>query len=468
MKSGVFFFCLCLTLLLLACENEVTVPPPTDYGSIQTISYSQHVQPLLSAKCATTACHNTSAAAGGLDLSSWDKAISGSSFGEVLVPFKSTSSLLVTLFDETPARKVHPAIGGKDPLQEEVDFLARWIEEGARNDLGEIPFANSTRRLYVCNQADDRVAIIDLDALVVARYVDVGDSPGNDAPHFVVANADFWYLSLIGARQVWKFDAHTDTLVATAPIQGSPAILALTPDGTKLYVSQFMASSTNSIAVVNTATMLVVATIPVWTMPHGMRINHAGSRLYVANMMSDNLSVIDVGTDQVIATTPLAYDANPFGPPKYMPMEVAVSPSDSLVAVSCSETQEVRMYDAIMNALVDSILVGDQPWHLEFTPDGQFCYVCDRRSNTVSVVHVPMHYTMETISGTQTFAYPHGLDISADGRHTFASNENINHLFLPRYRVEYVGNISVIDNLTNLVIKVLEVGEMPTGISIHE
>jgi YVTN family beta-propeller protein len=349
-----------------------------------------------------------------------------------------------------------------------VAFLKRWIGEGARNDEGGVPFAGSTRRLYVCNQADDRVSILDIDALVVTRNVNVGTGPGNDAPHFVVSNESFWYVSLIGAREVWKFDAQSDTVIAKASIQGSPAILAITPDGSKLYVSQFMTSSTNSIDVINTATMTVSSTIPVWTMPHGMCINHAGTRLYVANMMSDNISVIDVETDQVVATIPLADDVNPFDPPRYMPMEVAVSPDDSLVAVSCSEMQQVRFFSATANALVDSVLVGDQPWHLEFSPDGEFCYVCNRRGNTVSVVHVPMGYAMTTISGEQAFAYPHGLDISADGRYTFASNENVNHRYVPRYHMEYVGTISVIDNLTNEVLKVLEVGEMPAGITIQD
>ena len=454
--------------MLQACESEVSAPPATDYSSIQTISFSQHVQPLLRAKCAVAGCHSSSAMAAGLSLASWNELVLGSTHGEVVIPYQPSHSLLVTLFNGTPKRKLHPHLERYNLADEEIEFLERWVGEGARNDADQVPFAGSTRRLYVCNQADDKVAIIDIDALVVCRYVDVGASPGNDAPHFVVANEDFWYVSLIGAGEVWKFDARADTLVGVANVQGSPAILALTPDGSKLYVSQFMASSTNSVAVVNTATMSVMSNILVWTMPHGMSINHVGSRLYVANMMSDNLSVIDVATDEVVATIPMAYDASPFGPSRYMPMEVAVSPNDSLVVVSCSEMQEVRLFDATTNTLVDSMVVGDQPWHLEFTPDGEFCYVCNRRSNTVSVLHMPMRYAMEAIAGPQTLAYPHGLDVSADGRYTFASSENVNHLFLPRYNMEYVGNISVIDNLTNQIIKVLEVGEMPTGIFVQD
>ena len=82
--------------------------------------------------------------------------------------------------------------------------------------------------------------------------------------------------------------------------------------------------------------MTLVKEITLWTMPHGLRMNHAGTRVYAANMMSDNVSVVDVAGDTVIATVPLAWDVNPTGTPRYLPMELAVSPDDSVLAVACS------------------------------------------------------------------------------------------------------------------------------------
>ncbi len=447
-------------------QESVIAPTPIDYGNITTIIYSQHVQPLLHQTCATTGCHNTATKAAGLALTSWADVLKGSRYGEVLIPFAPDRSLLTLLFDGTTVRRTHPALTARTLTTTELAFLQRWIAEGAQNDNGEMPFMHTTRKLYCPNQADDNVAVIDLDNGVVMKYIPVGISPANDAPHFVVTGRHFWYVSLIGTGQVWKFDIHADTLVGQGRVQGSPALLSLTPDGSKLYVSQFMTSSTNRISVLNTTTMSVIKTINVWTMPHGMRMNHAGTRLYVANMMSDNISVIDVSSDSVIATVPVAYDAIPFGPTKYMPMEVAVSPNDSLFMVTCSEWGEVRMFNAATNALVDSFRVGTQPWHLQFTPDGEFCYVTNRLGNSVSAIHIPMRHVMSTITSPATFAYPHGVDISTDGRYVFVSNENISHLYVPRYNMEYVGNVCIIDHSTGQIVKVMEVGKMPTGLAV--
>lgn len=453
---------------LMGCKTQesVVTPTPIDYENISTIVYSQHVQPLLTQTCATTGCHTTTTKAAGLCLNSWDDLLKGSRYGEVLIPFEPERSLLTLLFDGTTLRRAHPALAGRGLSSVEVRFLKRWVSEGARNDNGEMPFMHRSRKLYCPNQADDNVAVIDPDNGVVMKYIPVGISPANDAPHFVVTGQHFWYVSLIGTGQVWKFDLHADTLVGKGTVQGAPALLSLTPDGNKLYVSQFMTSSTNRVTVINTATMAVIKTINVWTMPHGMRMNHAGTRLYVANMMSDNISVIDVARDSVVATIPVAYDASPFGPTKYMPMEVAVSPDDAVFMVTCSEWDEVRMFDAVTNTLVDSFRVGSQPWHLQFTPDGQFCYVTNRLGNSVSVIHIPMRHVMSTIASASTFAYPHGVDISADGQYVFVSNENISHRYVPRYNMEYVGNVCIIDHATGQIVKVLEVGKMPTGLAV--
>ena len=77
-----------------------------------------------------------------------------------------------------------------------------------------------------------------------------------------------------------------------------------------------------------------------------------------------------------------------------------------------------------------------------------------------------MHHVMSTIVMPSVFSYPHGVDVSVDGRYVFVSNENIGHNYIPRYTMEFVGNVCVIDHVTNQVVKVIEVGEMPTGLSV--
>ncbi|MBM4165315.1 MAG: hypothetical protein FJ218_00055 [Ignavibacteria bacterium] len=468
-RTSIILFIVFLTITIPSCKkDDNNITPPIDYGNIDTIKYTKHVQALFNDKCATSGCHSSATKSAGLSLASWSGVVHGSSIGEVVIPFRADKSLLTYLFDGTSLRKNHRAVE-KKLTTAEINFLKRWINEGASNDANEIPFTNSTNKLYVPNQGEDNVAVIDLDSMRVIRYVNVGELPTNEGPHFVTARSDFWYVSLIGAKQVWKFDTHNDTLVVgKANVPGSPALLTLTPDGSKLYVSQFMTSAINKVYVINTSTMTVVDTLTVGKMPHGIRINHSGTRLYCANMMSDNVTVVDVATNEVLEHIPLAWDANPVQP-NYLPIEIAISPDDNFFAVSCSKDtkNEVRIFNTSAHALVDSFHVGVQPWHLQYLRDGSSIVVTNRVGNSVSQIHIAARH-VNTILSASNFDYPHGCVISPNGGYTIVSNENAYHRYLPRYLSEYVGNVCIIDNALAQVVKVIEVGKIPTGISVIE
>ena len=109
-------------VILLGCKNDAPVSaPPIDYNNITNIVYSGHVQPLLSATCATSGCHDVTTRAAGLALVSWNEIIKGSRYGEVIMPFQAQRNLLTMLFDGTSVRKPHPALGGRRFFDRRVD-----------------------------------------------------------------------------------------------------------------------------------------------------------------------------------------------------------------------------------------------------------------------------------------------------------------------------------------------------------
>ena len=62
-----------------------------------------------------------------------------------------------------------------------------------------------------------------------------------------------------------------------------------------------------SVSVIDTATNTVIATIPVGLDPIGVAVTPDGSKVYVANAGSNTVSVIDTATNTVIATIPGRY-----------------------------------------------------------------------------------------------------------------------------------------------------------------
>jgi YVTN family beta-propeller protein len=75
-----------------------------------------------------------------------------------------------------------------------------------------------------------------------------------------------------GSNTVSVIDTATNTVVATIPLRVQPLGVAITPDGTRAYVTD---GDSNTVSVIDTATNAVIATISVGLDPVGIAITPA-------------------------------------------------------------------------------------------------------------------------------------------------------------------------------------------------
>ena len=92
----------------------------------------------------------------------------------------------------------------------------------------------------------------------------------------------------------------TNTVTATIPVGLSPLVVAVTPDGSKVYAPDGNGGTT--VSVIATATNTVIATIPVGDNPYGVAVTPDGSKAYVAINGSNIVSVIDTATNTVVGS----------------------------------------------------------------------------------------------------------------------------------------------------------------------
>ncbi|MFC5881829.1 beta-propeller fold lactonase family protein, partial [Streptomyces virginiae] len=141
----------------------------------------------------------------------------------------------------------------------------------------------------------------------------------------------------------------TNTVVATVPVGDAPQGVAVSPDGTRAYVTNYGA---DTVSVINTATNTVVATVPVGDAPQGVAVSRDGTRAYVINAGDDTVSVINTATNTVVATVPVG-DA---------PREVAVSPDGTRAYVTNANDDTVSVINTATNTVVATVPVGDLPF----------------------------------------------------------------------------------------------------------
>jgi uncharacterized membrane protein len=100
--------------------------------------YSQHIHPVLAAKC--VACHGASMEKGSLRLDSYDLLMKGGKDGAVIAAGKPDGSLLLTRVT-LPAGDPHfmPAEGRTPLTSDEISWIRAWIRAGASPSAPSVP-----------------------------------------------------------------------------------------------------------------------------------------------------------------------------------------------------------------------------------------------------------------------------------------------------------------------------------------
>jgi YVTN family beta-propeller protein len=130
---------------------------------------------------------------------------------------------------------------------------------------------------------------------------------------------------------------------------------AAQPAGPRVYVTNSVGGpGGNSVSVIDAGTNTLVATIPVGRAPNGIAVTPDGTRVYVANEgvlgdPSDTVSVIDTATNTVVETVTVGLS----------PKAVAVTPDGSLAYVTRTGWDRIALVETGMNTLVDNLEIAD-------------------------------------------------------------------------------------------------------------
>jgi YVTN family beta-propeller protein len=235
------------------------------------------------------------------------------------------------------------------------------------------------------------------------------------------------------------------------PVGSFPFGIAVTPDGSKVYVAN---SGDNTISIIDTATNTVVGSpIQVGTRPTGVAVTPDGKKVYVTNN-GGTVSVIGTATNTVVATISVA------GLNQFSPYGVAVTPDGKKVYVANGHVVSVirTATDTVVATIpVDNSILG--LFGVAVTPDGSKVYVTAGKNCTgtsgcaVFVIDTATNTILATIQNDAAESI--GVAVTADGSKSYVANTLV---------TEDVDGctVSVIDTATNTVIKTIFV--TPSGI----
>lgn len=282
--------------------------------------------------------------------------------------------------------------------------------------------AQAQEFLYVVNQAGATISVIDQQKLVVDTVIDLQTLGfgSNAKPHHVAVEDDgsFWYVSLIGAGRVLKFD-RDNKLLAQVEME-TPGLLTLDPVHDSLYVGRSMTA-------VNPPKALGVIARTPFTMdeeqeiviprPHALAVSLDGRWVHTASLSENRIASVETATGRVTLTTIPGVTRSL--------VQFALSPDGRTMVAGGELSNTLLVFDLTQRppfTPVREITLEGKPWEPRFSADGGTLYVTLLTKNAVAEVDVKSWTLQRTLAGRM--AQPYGMLLSTDGKYAFISNQN--------------------------------------------
>ncbi len=235
------------------------------------------------------------------------------------------------------------------------------------------------------------------------------------------------YFSDTDNNSVRVFDPVAGSLVANVRVGGEPRGLAISPDGSRLYVGNKRSAT---VSVVDTATLQTLDPIrlPAGSEPFGLAIMPDGAKLYVANEAGNgSVFSIDLASINTAQGAPPIEIATGRGA-----RQIAISPDGSLAYITNTVAGSVAILDTLTDTVVSVISVS-QPSGVAFSPNGNHVYVSSASSRG-RVLAFETGGAPTPVREWQVGDTPVGMALSPDGSLLAVANRGSDFLSLIRAR----------------------------------
>lgn len=295
-------------------------------------------------------------------------------------------------------------------------------------------------KIYVSNEKDNTITVIESEGWKVEQTVNVGQRPRG-----ILLSKDGKYLLVCASDDdaVQVFETATMKLVKTLPSGPDPELFILHPSGNPLYIAN---EDDNLVTVVDIENNKVLAEVPVGVEPEGMGISPDGkvlvntsettnmahfidtttyeltsnvlvdsrprfaqftadgSQLWVSSEIGGTVAVIDPESRKIIKK--ITFEVPGVTPEALQPVGVRVTKDGSKAFVALGPANRVAVVNAKTFEIEKYLLVGQRVWQLGFSPDEKYIFSTNGVSNDISVIDVAK---LKVIKSIRTGRFPWGV-----------------------------------------------------------
>ena len=289
----------------------------------------------------------------------------------------------------------------------------------------------AAEEIWVTNEKDDTISVIDVATLEVVRTIPVGERPRG-----ITFSHDFSrvYVCASDSDTVQVIDPETGEVLHDLPSGEDPEQFVLHPDDRHLYIANEDDAITT---VVDVETRRVVAQIDVGIEPEGMAVNAAGTVAITTSETTNMAHWIDTATHTLFANTlvdsrprhaefikddaelwvsaeiggtisvfetagqteiaKISFEVDGIHPDRVQPVGFEFTDDHKTAFVALGPSNHVAVVNAETYEVEDYILVGRRVWHMAFNADKSLLFTTNGVSGDVTVIDVANREPIKSI-----------------------------------------------------------------------
>jgi len=261
-------------------------------------------------------------------------------------------------------------------------------------EVGERPrgivLSKDGNTLYICTSDDDHVEVLDLASGEVTHTLPSGPDPelmtlNSDGSLLFIANEDDNMVTVVDIEERSK--------VVEIPVGIEPEGIGLSPDG-KVLVST--SETTNMAHFIDVETLEITDNVLVDTRPRVAQFTADGSEVWVSSEIGGTVSIIDAETREI--KHKIEFEVDGLRAESIQPVGVRI-PGDgsNLVYVALGPAARIAVVNADTYEVEKYLLVGQRVWNLELSPDQKRLFTTNGVSGDVSVIDLEKQRVIKSV-----------------------------------------------------------------------
>lgn len=289
-------------------------------------------------------------------------------------------------------------------------------------------------RVYVPNNDDGTVSVIDPMAFKVVRTIRVGTEPQHITPSWDLRHL---YVGNNYSNSLTELDPKTGRPDRTIPIP-DPYNLYFTPDGKHAII---VAEGKDTLYFYDPVTWKPQGRLAIpYRGPDHLDFSRNGRYLLVSTEYAGNVIKVGLAPRKILGTVALGGSI----------VDVKLAPSGDVFYAANQVRNGVSVIDPTTMKEIRFIPTGVGAHGFAMARDARHLYVANRVAGTISVIDTRRQRVIQTwhVGGS-----PDMLQVSADGSQLWTTNR-------------FDASVSVIDTRTGRVLRVIPVGGHPHGLTL--